>query len=127
MFRVLLMVSLSIVSGGVTAEWLEVERSDIQTTYADSERDRSKANRVKMSLLSDYKNAGRYDGKSFLSVVAQYEFNCKDSQSQMLSYVLYAGHMGEGAAIYSNSNTSKWKQVSPDSQDGELLNMACGK
>lgn len=111
----------------VQAEWLQVEHSDIQTSYADSQIVRSGWNKRKMALLSDYVSAGRYDGKPFLSILSQYEFNCKDPQSQMLSYTLYAEHMGQGAEIYSSTTGNKWKAMTAGSLEETLWKMACEK
>jgi hypothetical protein len=120
-------IPLSVASNCVMAEWQEVERSEIQVTYADTAAIRTGWAKKQMALLSDYNSPGKYDGKEFLSVLSQNEYNCKDKQSQMLSYELHAGHMGKGEVIYSNSSSSKWKAVSTGSLEETLLKMACDK
>lgn len=127
MYRFLMMIPLTMASNCVLAEWLEVERSEIQTTYAETAATRTGWSKKQIALLSDYKSPGRYDGRTFLSVLSQNEYNCKEKQSQIVSYALYAEHMGKGEVIYSNSNTSKWKNVSPDSLEETLLKMVCEK
>lgn len=125
MHKFWLMMALCLLSNGVLAEWLEVERSEIQTTYADPAVVRSGWNRVQMSLLSDYKNPRKYEGRSFLSVIAQNEYKCKDRQTQVLGYSLHAGHMGEGEVIFSKADTGKWEAVAPGSMDEALWKIAC--
>lgn len=127
MYRFCLVVALLVFSNTVRAEWLEVEHSEIQTTYADTKVERTSSTKAKILLLSDYKNAVTYDDRTFLSVLSQNEFNCKDAQWQMLSYALYAGHKGTGDVIYSNATPTKLKAVMTDTLDETLMKMACAK
>ncbi len=127
MQKFMLMVVPFFASNIALAEWLQVEHSDIQTSYADSQVIRSGWSKRKMALLSDYMSARRYDGKPFLSVLSQYEYNCKDKQAQMLSYTLYSEHMGQGGEVYSSTADNKWKAVAAGSLDDTLWKMACEK
>lgn len=127
MYRMLWIIVLGCVSQGARAEWIEIERSEIQTTFANPSVARSGWSRIRMTQLSDYKAPRRYDDKTFLSVSSLLEFNCKERQMQMLSYTLYSGHMGEGRVVSNNEDTGKWNGVTPGSLDETLLEMACRK
>lgn len=127
MYKILWMISLGCISQGAWAEWVEIERSEIQTTFANPSVSRTGWSKVRMTQMSDYKAPRRYDDKTFLSVSSQLEFKCKERQMQMLSYTLYSGHMGEGRVVGNREDTGKWNAVTPGSLDETLLEMACEK
>lgn len=80
MRKTLLLILLAVVSSSVSAEWVEVGGSDTEnfTSYADPATIRKSDNMVMMWSLLDYDTAHVHEGKTYLSIKAQFEYDCKD-------------------------------------------------
>ncbi len=108
-----------------SAEWLEVDRSDIQTTYADPASLDASGKRITIWLLSSYKTPRKYDNGKFQSVKSQYEYDCRGERFRLLAYSLHTGARGEGAELFSDASEDKWKAVVPGSSDEKLWKRVC--
>lgn len=125
MCKSLLTVLLIMASHGAIAEWMEVDRSEIQITYADISHIDASGSRATLWLLSSYKTPHQYDGKKFLSVKSQYEYNCGTEQFRMLAYSLHSGKKGDDAVLHSETMTDKWKPLSKGSVEEKLWKKIC--
>lgn len=121
----LLVLAVSIACDNADAEWIEVDHSEIQTTYADPASIEVSGNRISMWLLSSYKTPRRYEDKKFLSVKTQYEYDCGGEQFRMLEYSLRAGKTGEGEELHGETSVDKWKRVAKGSADESLWKKVC--
>jgi hypothetical protein len=62
-----------------------------------------------------------------MSIKSQEEFDCKEKKLRTIVYALHSVNMGEGEAIFSDSNPGKWEPVLPDSKMEKFLKIACGE
>lgn len=125
MYKIIFMTLLTMVSCNAIAEWVELDRSEIQTSYANPSTIDISGSKIKLWLLSNYKTPHKYDGKSFFSIQSQNEYDCNEAQFRMLEYSLLSGKMGAGEVIQHNTNVNKWQQISKGSVDEIFWNAAC--
>lgn len=84
---------------------------------------------VKIWWPDDFKKAGTAaNGKAYISIKEQDEFDCKGEQSRQLYFSFYSELMGGGEMIYNEtSNHPKWYPVSLGSAGAALWKIACSK
>lgn len=128
MRKAILMMLLAIVSSSaVAAEWVEVCHSDNTTAYANLSTIRKAGKKVKMWTLLDFQEPRHFSGSSFMSIMSQNEFDCKEEQSRDIYISFISENMGAGVTIHSESKPNKWSSITPDSIDESLLKTACRK
>ena len=87
-------------------------------------------NSVKLWDMYDYKQAQVIEGKRSFSMRMLWEYDCKGSRRRMLAATAYAGHVGKGTLVGSESfaNPNPWEAIGAgDAYAGYILKMACGK
>jgi len=82
---------------------------------------------AQMSDLWDFKQAHMFEGKSFLSALNRYEYDCAGTRRRMLSTTGFSGHMGEGTVIASSNSTLAWEKVPPSGPLHDYWTTACKK
>lgn len=113
-------------SSSALADWVRVSGNDKVVVFADATTMRKKGNIVKISSLFDFKTESVYnDGNSYMSIVRETEFNCKDNLQRMISYAIYAGKMGKGNVVDSGTNLQDWKPVSKAGIAISMKKFAC--
>ncbi|MDD5300229.1 MAG: hypothetical protein PHD65_07020 [Gallionella sp.] len=129
MRKVILMALLVVASSSAMAEWVTVGSGDSSTTYADSATISKTGNIVKMWWLDDFKKADTAaNGKAYMSMKGQDEFDCKGEQSRQLYFSFHSELMGAGEMVYNETlNHPKWYPVSLGSAGAALWKIACGK
>lgn len=128
MRKVILMLLLAIVSSSAMADWVAVDHNKYATGYANPATIIKDGNIVKMWTLVDCKRMTLFIGGSpFMSIKSQEEFDCKEKKLRTIVYALHSVNMGEGEAIFSDSNPGKWEPVLPDSKMEKFLKIACGE
>lgn len=125
MHKFMLMMLLSVANCSAMAEWIEIDHSAIQTSYADPATMNIAGSKVILPLLSNYKTPHKYSGKPFFSIQSQNEYDCNNAQFRMLEYSLHSGEMGGGEVIYRNTNADKWRQTAKGSADETFWKAAC--
>ena len=125
-FQILLFASIS---SSASAEWIYIEGNKDQKAYADPATIHKMGDRVIMWSMINLMTAKRLsDGKPFLSWTTQYEFECKNKQSRILSASMHSGKMGSGEVTnILDFDSPKWEKISPDSKGEDLWEFACGK
>lgn len=123
--RTLFLMMLFALNNSAMADWVKVHGSAIQVTYANPATIDLTGSNIKMGLLSDYKKPQKYEGRQFLSVMSQNEYDCDDAQVRMLSYSLHAGNMGKGEVVYTDPSRTPWKQVAAKSADEIAWKSVC--
>jgi len=83
-------------------------------------------NLVKMWDMFDYKTAQVVEGKRFLSVKHQYEYNCKNERLRNLSVTAFNGHMGKGGVVDTADTPMPWESVPRGGVFDALRKFACG-
>ncbi|MBI5659840.1 MAG: hypothetical protein HZC43_09920 [Nitrosomonadales bacterium] len=127
MCKHILTVLLAVVSSGALAAWVDVGNNENTTIYVDPSAIQREGNLAKMWHLTDFKKPNRDMGEPYLSAKDQFEYDCKDAKSRRRASSQHSGNMGGGKVVYSDSYTSKWKPVPPDSGVEILWKFACVK
>jgi len=129
MRKVLLMVLLAVVSNSAVAEWAFVSGNrGVVTAYADLATIRKIGNKVKMWSMYDYSAVQEgADGKSFLSIKFQDEYDCKEEKIIGLASSFFSENMNRGEVVYSSYSPSNWRPVAPGSINESMFKVACTK
>ncbi|MCR4305228.1 MAG: hypothetical protein NUV63_13580 [Gallionella sp.] len=127
MRKVILMVLLAVVSNSALAEWDKVGSNEIVTIYTDSTTISRTGNMATMWHLTDFKRVKKDMGATYMSTKDQYEYDCKEEKSRRRAFSEHSKSMGGGEVVYSDSFTTKWKAVPPDSGIEILWKIACEK
>ncbi len=128
MKKPLLILMLAVVSSSAMAEWVWVTGSFEEATmiYANPATIRKKGNIVKLWTLTDYKVAKRLSDKKYMSSKEQYQYDCKEERSRLLTVTAFSKNMGKGEVVGTGGPT-EWDSVMPDSLDEASWKFACGK
>ena len=127
MKRLLLGLTLLVTATAASAEWTISSGNDEYIQYVDTATIRRNGNLVKMWILSDYKEVEVFAGKSFLSIRALSEYDCKDEKIRVLSENGFSGQMGKGRISYNDEDPKKWFAVAPGTNGEAQWKIACGK
>jgi hypothetical protein len=124
------MLLLAGVSSSAMAEWVAVVNATDNsfTIYTDYNSIRKSGYIAEMWFIDDFETAKKAaGGNSYLSSKEQFRFDCKRKISQTIAYSLHSGSMGEGAVVYSDTNTSAWERIQPGSSMEVFWKGACNK
>jgi hypothetical protein len=127
MTRLLFIILLFLSSAPAYAEWVEVtgnEQGDV-TVYANPDTIRRKEEMVEMWVLFDFKTIRTVGDHSFLSIRNREEYDCAGERNRTLTFSEFSGNMGDGKAVYSNSDEQRWESVVPESLAQALWKFAC--
>lgn len=133
MRKVIFVALLAVVSDSVMAEWVQVGSNTAFTSYTDPSSIRREGiktmegSKAKMVSLMDYTTVITRAGKTYASIIAQHEFDCRQEQVRMLYSSIYSGHMGTGAVVEGKFLPENWRPVPTRSIEEVLWKVACGK
>ncbi|MBI5435614.1 MAG: hypothetical protein HY937_00615 [Nitrosomonadales bacterium] len=127
MRKVILMMLLAVVSNSAMAEWVSVASNKYTAIYVDPATIQRAGNMAKMWILTDYKTANKDMGEAYLSTKDQNEYDCKEVKFRRRASSQHSKNMGGGKVVYSDSYTTRWKPVPPDSGTEILWKFACLK
>ncbi|MDO8263886.1 MAG: hypothetical protein Q7T21_11775 [Gallionella sp.] len=127
MRKVILMMLLTAVSNSAMAEWVDIASNENTTIYIDPATIQRAGNRAKMWQLTDFKTANKDMGEAYLSAKDQHEYDCKEVKSRRRASSQHSKNMGSGKVVYSDTYTTKWKPVPPDSGIEIMWKFACIK
>jgi len=129
MNKLLLILTLTIISSNVLADWTLVQTGKESNEYVDSATIRISGNIAKMwSLTNISKNIKNIrPGEKAFAVKTVREYDCKEHKSRALFVAWYNDYMGTGGIERSSeSPDSKWKEVTPGIRESHWK-IACGK
>ena len=129
MNKLLLMLTLTIISSNVLADWTLVQTGKESDEYVDSATIRISGNIAKMwSLTNISKNIKNIrPGEKAFAVKTVREYDCKEHKSRALFVAWYNDYMGTGGIERSSeSPDAKWKEVTPGIRES-CWKIACGK
>ena len=128
MRRAILMMLLAVVSTGAAADWVLVSggAADDISAYADPATIRKMDSRIIMWTLIDYKTAQKTDGKTFMSVRSQNEYDCQEEQSRISYANVHLKNMAGGEIISTSIKPREWEPNEPGSVGEALWKIACG-
>ncbi|MCR4303863.1 MAG: sel1 repeat family protein [Gallionella sp.] len=129
MRKAILVILLSVVSSSAAADWVKVSSTEDATFYANPATIRKVGNKVKMWGLIDLDTAQpNSNGKMYLSLMEQSEYDCKEEQVRSLAFTAYSEKMGGGKVVSVISrNDANWNPVPPGSNGVTIWKIACGK
>ena len=128
MRKAILMMLLAVVSSGAMADWVQIDDNETVgiTAYADPASIRQAGNRVKMWVLVDYKTAKTTaDGKTFMSVKSQNEYDCKEEKSRIFYANIHPKNMAGGEIVSVSIKPRDWEPNEPGSVGEALWKIAC--
>jgi len=128
MRKVILMMLFAAASGSAAAAWERVRENSELTSYADPATIRKSGNMVQMWVLFDYKTPQEFDGKPFVSIREQFEFDCNGERLQLVTVFSHAENMAKGRIVYSASfDYEEWQPIRRGTTNEALWKFACGK
>ena len=131
MRKLFLAVLLTIISGGVNAEWSVVGHSPDGnlTVYADLATIKKSGNTVKMLKMFDFKTVQIIEnaGKGSLSLKSEDEYDCQEKTGRVLTVSIFTENMGKGATVLTDSTPGNKIPVPPGTTKEILWKTACGK
>lgn len=117
---------LSVLSSSAMAEWVRIYGDDKMNAYADSASIRKKGNVTKVFSLFDFRDENTLkEGAAYQSIVRETDFNCKQNQQRMVSFVIYSGKMAKGKVVESGDETQDWKTVSREQVARDMKKYVC--
>lgn len=122
-----LMMLLAVASNSAMAEWVSVGSNELTTIYVDQSTVKRAGNMATMWHMTDFKTPQQDMGEKYLSAKDQNEYDCKEMKSRRRASSQHSKNMGGGKVVYSDTYTSKWKPVPPDSGLEILWKFACLK
>ena len=127
MQRIALILLLTFLGGNALAEWMDVGGDNASTVFVDPSSIRKAGNYEEMLSLFDTDDAEVIGDISFLSSKSLDEFDCEKERSRTLAFYWYSENMGKGKVLYTNSTPGEWRDDLPNSLNGTLWMIACGK
>lgn len=127
MRKVILMMSLAVVSNGAMAEWVNVASNKSTAIYVDPATIHRKGNMATMWHLTDFNTPSKDMGEEYLSTKDQNEYDCKEMKLRRRASSQHSKNMGGGKVVYSDTYTTRWKPVPSDSGVEILWKFACLK
>ena len=118
---------LAIASSPAMAEWVSVGDADNAEVFVDRSSIVHSGDNATMWSVYALKTPGSANGKAYVSLKRQDEFDCKGSRMRGVQISAHPQPMGEGPAVASEKGTAAWTAVTPDSLSEMLLKTACGK
>jgi hypothetical protein len=130
MRKFILMLLLAGLCSSAMAEWVAVVNATDNsfTIYTDYNTISKSDNFAEMWFMDDFETAKKAAGGNlYFSSKEQFRFDCKRKISQTIAYSLHSESMGEGAVVYSDTNTSAWEPIQPGSNMEVFWKGACNK
>lgn len=129
MKKILLFVALLGAAGVTHAEWSQVGHSaKDMTLYVDHEsRADSGHGTVVMWHLTDYAVMQEFEGRKFLSMKGQDEYDCSKDLSRELLHFWHPDPMGNSQMVHAVYKPTPWVQPEAGSLQRALMQLACKK
>ena len=130
MKRLLLITLLMLSSGPAQAEWesFGISEPGKGTVYIDQTTIRRKGNLVEIRELLNFDTAiTQDDGKTYRSIVGQYEYDCAEERWRALALTSFSGPMGEGNMVWQSPDALKWEPIPPRSLAQRVRESLCDK
>jgi hypothetical protein len=126
MRRLILLGFFMMAGAPAHAGWEAIALSETgMTVYIDRTTIQRDTDVVTMSVLHDYQYPEPLSSGSFLSFTAQQQYDCGEVRSRTIRAVVFTGHMGKGAILYSGAGDDRWQPVTPMSINHALWRAAC--
>jgi hypothetical protein len=108
------------------AEWYLIEKGNSVDFYVDFESVTTPQNdgyTLQILVLGNLKKKSK-DG--YISVMAKWEYDCKNIRKRALTLTGFSAPMGKGKVLTTEPvNDSSWQKISSDTTDEAILNISC--
>lgn len=102
--------------------------SDEIKIYAETPPFQRSGNVVRVSNLVDGNRESQLpNGPRYFSVIYVFLYDCHEVTERLVLRQYYSGQMGNGAVVYSDTNSGEWTPISQNIFSKDWWNMACGK
>lgn len=122
-------VALTAMTCSATEKWVRLDSSEIlggYIVYVDQTNLFRLQPTVKMRHLINFNTVNSIEGKSFLSLKGNEEYDCQCGCHRQITFSLYSRKMGTGEVVFTNNLPGKWLPVLPGSTGLNLWKFACG-
>lgn len=121
MKKLFLLLSFSLISSHVLADWEYFAGNSSNTFYVDLSTRKVANGFVRVWTLNDYASPskGELSAKNYL------EIDCKDERYRFLSINTFGSNMGKGEVLQSSNSKSDWIYVVPNSSINLLVQKVC--
>jgi len=137
MRKAILMMLVTVVSGGAAAEWVKIGTSHTQEhgyrfAYVDPSTIHKSGDMMRMLDMFDYEEAHHFfkpagEAQRYLSQKGQSEYDCKSKRWRRLDFSLHSGNLAKGNVVYaSNGTPGPWLPASAGTVFEARLIFACG-
>ena len=119
-------VLLLLGSTSTWADWHGVGSTSNADVYVDSAMTGQQDTVVKMRSLLDFKTIQQVVEGTYLSQVAEQEYDCEAYTYRTLSASIHSGHMGAGEVIFSSDEPlAAWELITAGSVAKSFWKIAC--
>jgi hypothetical protein len=126
--RILFLIAV-LLAAGVTqasAAWKRIgETSDAQS-YADFSTIERTGSTARVTVMSDYHDEQSWNGFSFFSSWAMFEYDCETPRSRVIQEHGFTGHMATGTITYKIEAPRQWQPVNKGTISETRRDLACG-
>jgi hypothetical protein len=128
MKKILLILSLLLVTTNVYAEWIFVAENPTGKTYVLSDSIKPDGDMVSYWEIIDFKSLRKAGNYQYRSVIMKNEANCNTEQINKLSLAAYTDNMGQGTVIHNTEYKQKdFKLIIPTSTEYVTYKFVCNK
>lgn len=126
MLKLILILSMAVVSLGAEAEWMNIYSDENFSIFSDTSSINKKGNLVTMRSLYDFKVPPAITSDvQAQSETWQKEFDCQIKKFRPLHMALYAENMGKGTAFRINDEVGNWTPIQLASLNEIEWKIAC--
>lgn len=83
--------------------------------------------RPQLQLRYEYRDGVKMGGKTFLSMLAVDEYDCKAGRFRNMRVAVFPGHNAEGQMLQQPSGPGAWEATKPGTVDAKSLAVACAR
>jgi len=118
---------LATMAGAANAEWIKTVSNDDLDIYVDPSTVHRAGNKAKVWELYNYDSSQEANGKRYLSLKIQNEYDCKEPRLRSLAGVGYTRKMGEGDVRFTDNEPEKWAPIVPGTMGEGVWKLICGE
>ncbi len=127
--RLALSALLLLASGGVVADWVQVEDSPEDggyKTYLDPKTVLKSVGLVRVWTFTDYAQVQVAGGVlQFMSIRAQHEYDCRQQVWRTLQLTAHSRNRLQGRVVHQESEPGSWAPVVPDTAGDVRFKLLC--
>lgn len=119
---------LTVLSGGVLAEWIEIQKfEDGMRVFVDKTTARRNGDTAQVLHLVRWAEPQVDEGlPPYLSTVVRTTYDCVAKREKYMASTSYAGPMGGGAKVIADEDEAEiWYSISEASMEDKLWKIAC--